>query len=245
MDSSPRINHSRYLVPSEPLVRSSALETFHQAVSLAKHLQPEQRYAHLQHQLDKVSSLSANERADAFEDLAMMASLLSSDDALLLTDSILDKFLRLSELATADQRDDDARKIAFALLSAGELHDRDTMIKLVVKLGGVSRTLGTDRLAKQLVEEVQDHLPDTKPEVVGRRLVHAAALVPHLPAAITQSYLEMLSAHLPQDHDTQCFVLPALLSVIEYAPGTEERLQLFLRLNQQLYRSRIEQTTAH
>lgn len=245
MDSSPRINHSRYLVPSEPLVRSSALETFHQAVSLAKHLQPEQRYAHLQHQLDKVSSLSANERADALEDLAMMASLLSSDDALLLTDSILDKFLRLSELATADQRDDDARKIAFALLSAGELHDRDTMIKLVVKLGGVSRTLGTDRLAKQLVEEVQDHLPDTKPEVVGRRLVDAAALVPHLPAAITQSYLEMLSAHLPQDHDTQCFVLPALLSVIEYAPGTEERLQLFLRLNQQLYRSRIEQTTAH
>lgn len=245
MDSSPRINHSRYLVPSEPLVRSSALETFHQAVSLAKHLQPEQRYAHLQHQLDKVSSLSANERADAFEDLAMMASLLSSDDALLLTDSILDKFLRLSELATADQRDDDARKIAFALLSAGELHDRDTMIKLVVKLGGVSRTLGTDHLAKQLVEEVQDHLPDTNPEVVGRRLVHAAALVPHLPAAITQSYLEMLSAHLPQDHDTQCFVLPALLSVIEYAPGTEERLQLFLRLNQQLYRSRIEQTTAH
>ncbi|MEY3721449.1 MAG: hypothetical protein RL618_1968 [Pseudomonadota bacterium] len=245
MDSSPRINHSRYLVPSEPLVRSSALETFHQAVSLAKHLQPEQRYAHLQHQLDKVSSLSANERADAFEDLAMMASLLSSDDALLLTDSILDKFLRLSELATADQRDDDARKIAFALLSAGELHDRDTMIKLVVKLGGVSRTLGTDHLAKLLVEEVQDHLPDTKPEVVGRRLVDAAALVPHLPAAITQSYLEMLSAHLPQDHDTQCFVLPALLSVIEYAPGTEERLQLFLRLNQQLYRSRIEQTTAH
>lgn len=245
MDSSPRINHSRYLVPSEPLVRSSALETFHQAVSLAKHLQPEQRYAHLQHQLDKVSSLSANERADAFEDLAMMASLLSSDDALLLTDSILDKFLRLSELATADQRDDDARKIAFALLSAGELHDRDTMIKLVVKLGGVSRTLGTDHLAKLLVEEVQDHLPDTKPEVVGRRLVDAAALVPHLPAAITQSYLEMLSAHLPQDHDTQCFVLPALLSVIEYAPGTEERLQLFSRLNQQLYRSRIEQTTAH
>lgn len=245
MDSSPRINHSRYLVPSEPLVRSSALETFHQAVSLAKHLQPEQRYAHLQHQLDKVSSLSANERADAFEDLAMMASLLSSDDALLLTDSILDKFLRLSELATADQRDDDARKIAFALLSAGELHDRDTMIKLVVKLGGVSRTLGTDHLAKLLVEEVQDHLPDTKPEVVGRRLVDAAALVPHLPAAITQSYLEMLSAHLPQDHDSQCFVLPALLSVIEYAPGTEERLQLFLRLNQQLYRSRIEQTTAH
>lgn len=245
MDSSPRINHSRYLVPSEPLVRSSALETFHQAVSLAKHLQPEQRYAHLQHQLDKVSSLSANERADAFEDLAMMASLLSSDDALLLTDSILDKFLRLSELATADQRDDDARKIAFALLSAGELHDRDTMIKLVVKLGGVSRTLGTDHLAKLLVEEVQDHLPDTNPELVGRRLVDAAALVPHLPAAITQSYLEMLSAHLPQDHDTQCFVLPALLSVIEYAPGTEERLQLFLRLNQQLYRSRIEQTTAH
>ena len=245
MDSSPRINHSRYLVPSEPLVRSSALETFHQAVSLAKHLQPEQRYAHLQHQLDKVSSLSANERADAFEDLAMMASLLSSDDALLLTDSILDKFLRLSELATADQRDDDARKIAFALLSAGELHDRDTMIKLVVKLGGVSRTLGTDRLAKQLVEEVQDHLPDTNPEVVGRRQMHTPTQVTQNTSTKTQNYLEIHIAQQPQDNDSQCFVLPALLSVIEYAPATEERLQLFSRLNQQLYRSRIEQTTAH
>jgi hypothetical protein len=80
---------------------------------------------------------------------------------------------------------------------------------------------------------------------MGRRLVHAAALVPHLPAAFTQSYLEMLSAHLPQDHASQCLVLPELLSVIEYAPATEERLQLFSRLNQQLYRSRIEQTTAH
>lgn len=245
MDRSPRINSSRYGVPSEPLARSSAMENFTQAVSLARQLQPEQRYAHLQHQLDNVSSLSANERADAFEDLAMMASLLSSDDALQLTDSILDKFLRLSDEATADQRDDDARQIAFALLSAGELHDRDTMIKLIVKLGGVSRTLGTDRLAKLLVEEVQDHLPDTNPEVMGRRLVHAAALVPHLPAAFTQSYLEMLSAHLPQDHASQCLVLPELLSVIEYAPATEERLQLFSRLNQQLYRSRIEQTTAH
>ena len=245
MDSSPRINHSRYLVPSEPLVRSSALETFNQALSLAKHLQPEQRYAHLHQQLDTIASLSTDERADAFEDLAMMASMLSSSDALQLTDSILDNFLRLSEVATADQRDDDARKMAFALLSAGELHDRDTMIKLVVKLGGVSRTLGTDRLAKMLVEEVQDHLSDTNPVVASRRIVDATALIPHLPVSIRQSYLEMLSAHLPQDPASQCFALPELLTVIDYAPATEERMQLFSRLNQQLYQSRIELSASH
>lgn len=226
--------HVQPNIPSDP----SALPIFHEAVLSASKLDPEKRYDYLRNLLASVPALSVDP-TDALADLGMMISVLSADESVRMTDALVFEFQALSSEQTADQRIDNAKKLALAILSAAELHDASTMTATIVSLGPLNRALGTDCLAKILIEEVFDHLPDADPAIACQRIILASKLVENLPSELTQNYLEILATHIPADAARLSAALPALLDVISFVPATVERQNLFVRLTQQLYQSRM------
>ena len=243
MDRSPGISQPfRHAPPNDP-PDSAAAQKFHQAVLKASDLHPEKRYAYLRDLLQQVATLNAD-KTEALTDLGMMNCVLSADESLQMTEALANQFLQLSHDQTADMRADNAKKLASGIISAADLHDVSTTICTIVKLGHISRTLDTDRLAKILIEEIYDHLPSSDPTIAGQRIAQAAELVPHLPTALTQNYLESLTTYLPEDAASRSATIPAILDFIPYAPASADRQDLNVRLNQLLYQSRLAEPSA-
>lgn len=214
-------------------------DSFSRSVRDAIEQPSDQRSSALKSLLNAIDAIHPDRQSYALLSLTLATSALNHIEIGELADLLIEKFRTLGQRCTADERGDDAITFGNALLSAAALHEIETLMSIVGKLCGLSRSLPTDALAEVLVSEVRQRLTAENDAATCSHIIQAAGVLHQLPARLRLSFLASLSAHLPSDPASRSRVLPVLLNQISHVPATPERQDLMVSMNQSLYQSRL------
>jgi len=245
MNRTTNISATRAQEPLQDIQTINLQHRFHQALRQTRNLEPEQRCDAMKALLKSIDTIPADWQMPALTNFAIMMAALSDEETLEVADLLIEKFQQLSSAQSADQRAENAITLINAVLSAAEMQSSDIMMPVIIKPGKVSRTLAREELAHILIREVYAHITGENQSNTAQRIIQAAELVRSLPTSLTQAYLETLHAHLPADPVIRSAALPVLLNHIQYLPGTQERQDFEVNMNQSLYQSRLAEALRH
>ena len=239
MQRTPHTDYSKTRAPLPGSLASSAEDSFKQSLRDIQSLSADRWSDAIKALLNQVDLLPHEAGLEALVDLAIKTAALSDRECCEVADLIIIKLQDHIKSLTADQRLDHAQRISSALLSAAELQTTPTLLEIAAKLSTLNQSLPTDHLAQFLVSEVRQHLKAKDSATTNRNLIQAAAMVRHLPTTVRTRFLESLNENIPADPESRCEVLPVLINQLGYLPGNQDCQDLTVRINQQLYQSRL------
>ncbi len=239
MHRTPHTDYLRSFAPLPGRVAGTAEESFKQSLRNIQHLSADQWCDAIKTLLNQADTLPLESGREVLVDIAIKTAALSDHECCEVAGLLITKSQAYTQGLTADQRLDHARQLSSALLSAAELQKKPTLLEIAAKLSALNQNLPTDDFAEFLVSEVLQHLKEEDSASTNRNLIKAAPMVRLLPAAVRTGFLESLTKHIPADPESQCEVLPVLLNQVEYLPGNQDCHDLIIRMNQQLYQSRV------